>query len=108
MLGAMDWASPPLCTLPIKQMTPNLLCMLCRAALLRILEAMDMAVPPPATEEEAAAAASAATQAQVMDCGEADRPLRLAFRSLLAYLTVRPGNGSAVSKRCRREYVHSC
>ena len=60
------------------------------AALLRILEAMDMAVPPPATEEEATAAAAASAKAHLLQCGESDRPLRLAFRTLLAYLTVRP------------------
>ena len=43
-------------------------------------------MPPPASD--AAAAAAAAEHAELMRCGDADRPLRLAFRMLMAYLEV--------------------
>ena len=63
----------------------------CIAALLRILEAMDLAVPATASDEATAAVAAtaaAAVHAEIMRCGDADRSLRLAFRMLMAYLEV--------------------
>jgi len=76
---------------PICDLSPH-------AAFLRILEAMDLAIP--AAESDAAAAAAAGAEQQRRDvarCGEAERPLRLAFRLLLLHLRHAPEARVAVS-----------
>ena len=52
---------------------------------------MDLAIPAAESEAAAAAAAGAAQQQRdVARCGDAERPLRLAFRLLLMHLRHAP------------------